>query len=147
MAETEMHKAFRHQARDSLNIFGAMPAFVALLHVLLLLPVTSALHTLRLTRKTNVPSNCVMKITADDAKSACAALENGDATAESLFETCLAKRADANIFFREYLDGPEWSCADASTPPTALTTALLAAPEATLEVSSSFLFTSHLLSR
>lgn len=73
-----------------------------------------------------------MKITADDAKALCSELESGTATAESLFEAC-STRAGANTFFKEYLVG-EWTCADDDTPPAALTSALVAAPESSLEV-------------
>ena len=72
-------------------------------------------------------------ITKEEAVALCQLVQSGEATAEGLAEV-VQTRAGANGFLNEYLVGEAWTCADAETPPAALTEALTVAPESVFEV-------------
>ena len=100
------------------------PRGAMLVQLLCFLPAVAALR-LHVPRRASVP---MMKV---EASAVCAALEAGQ-TPEGLAELVATPRK-ARAFFEEYFNGADYKCADAETPPVALTDAIWDAEPALCE--------------
>lgn len=101
---------------------------------LLLLPlVFSSVPALRLALQPSLrtPPPCMSGV--DDSPAAvCAALQGGQSP-EGL-SSVLSTTSGARKFFKEYLGGKDWTCADAAEPPKALIDSLADSPQPVVDV-------------